>query len=113
MDTYCLYEETRHEQEELLCAVSDGLEEDLFDEARICTWYHVVDALSLHFLSDIVLQAAQNEVKRAQGGRSEDETTYPASISKDSRLCRHVFRKNNIVNFYVSRLPPSVSEVVA
>jgi len=70
-------------------------------------------SLAQLFLTDDVLQEAYNSVTRGNQKDGEDEAAFATRLSKSSRLCRHVFRKADVVNYFVCGLKPSVREMVA
>lgn len=77
------------------------------------TWPHVVNALIRRFLTDDVLRSAYDAVARAEQMDEEDEAQFADRVSKASRLCRHVFGRHELVNYYVQGLNTAVREVVA
>lgn len=110
---YFLEGEALDVHEEQLSSATDDYEEELFGESRSCAWPHIIDALLKRFLTDDVLQEAYNSVTRAGQREGEDEAKFAVRLSSSSRLCRHVFRKADVVNYYLCGLKPSVRELVA
>lgn len=76
-----------------------------------CT--HVVHALLRRFPSDVVLRKAHDAVSRAGQRNGEDEAEFAERISKAARLCRHVFRKEELINYYVQGFRTAVREMVS
>lgn len=56
------------------------------------------------FLTEVVLQPAQDAAARAMKNPGEDEVTFADILSKAARLCRGVFPKSDFVNYYVRGL---------
>lgn len=75
----------------------------------------MVYVLLRRFLTDYMLQNAHNQVTRAQQWVEEGEASFSGKFSRDSKFCRHVFRKADFFNYnyYVSGLKPSVGEMVS
>lgn len=99
--------------EEQLSSATDDYEEELFGESRRCEWPHIIDALLKRFLTDDVLQGSYNAVTRAEQREGEDEERFEVRLSTSSRFYSHVFRKADVVNYYLCGLKPSVCELVA
>lgn len=73
----------------------------------------VINALLRRFLRDEVLREAYNAVARATQSYREDEEKFAERLLRAAPLCRHVFRKDERVKFYVQRLRTAIREIVS
>lgn len=105
---YYLSDEAQDVQEEQLSSATDNPEEDLYGEISVCKWSDIIDALLRRFLTDDILKESYDGVTLTKQLPDEDEAGFEISLSECSRGYRNVFRKENIVKFYVSRPKNSV-----
>lgn len=68
------------------------------------TWPHVVNALLRLFHTDDILRQAQDTVTRTEQSECEDGSQLVKILSKATRLCHHVFSKEELVNHFVQGL---------
>lgn len=99
--------------EEQLITVAGNPEEELYGYNTPCAWSHVVDALFKRFLTNEVLQGEYNAVTRATKNEGEDEKKFSTRMFTSKIQRKHVFRKEDAVNYYILYLKPSVREMVA
>lgn len=52
-------------------------------------------------------------MKRGLQIEGEDDISFSVRLLKSSRLCGHIFRRADIVSYYVCGLKPSAREMVA
>lgn len=60
-----------------------------------------------------MLQEAYNYVTRVQLEEKDDGAKFSLRISKDIHLCRNVFRKADVVNYFLYGFKPAVRELLA
>lgn len=77
------------------------------------SWPHIINVLLKTFPSDEVLRKSHYEVARSTYSDREDEAMFAERLLWAARLCRNVFTKDEIVNFYVQGLRTAVRESVS
>lgn len=65
------------------------------------------------FRTEEVLREAHNKVARVEKSDREDEVIFAERISKAVRLCRHVFSKDGLINYYSQGFRRAVREIVS
>lgn len=109
---YYLADDAMEVHEKNLSSATDDLELDLFGESTDCTWSHVIYSLLRRLLTDDILQVAYNNVTRAQQRPDEYEAAFVVHLRNGIRRCQQVFRKSDVINFYVPGLKTSVRLLV-
>lgn len=71
-----------------------------------------MEALLRSFITDEVIQKSHDELERAKQTDGEDEGKIAEKLSKAAWICRHVFKSNELVNLYISRLKNAVRQIV-
>lgn len=73
---------------------------------------HVIHALLPRLLSDDVLREPPDAVSRSEQREEKDLGGFAEPISKAARQFRHIFSKDELVNFYLQGFRTSIREMV-
>lgn len=109
---YYFEEEALDVHEEKLSSGTDNPEEELFGEIDQCKRRNVADALMRRLITNGFLQKAYKAVTRDSQKEGKNEARFALRLRTSLRLCRHVFRKLDVVNSYIFRFKKSVREIV-
>lgn len=81
-------------------------------KSQIFTRSHVIDALLCSFLAADVIQDVYKYISEHIKERNIMKQSSPLRFSKDICLLLHVFRKSEVLNYFISVLKPAVRDLV-